>query len=298
MMSIEIGGRSVTVAAAAASSSGRRTVDGRQQRLVGAKRMLAVTPEKIEELQAERQELQKWKRDSLLGSVLKHCVAIRGLCNNPNMSMEQKIENYLQKRRELLTVIDDWTQKRLNEGGVSPDDEVDVQLNSDKKAVPFEERFGAIIQQFSGSPKNKSAVEKILRAMNGDSNIQFDSGSYDVIINGERLGVNLTDMLQDLIRPTHFSNPSTGEVSKALKTFLKEMARNSTLGVRSIPNQQLQNIFKNFRDGVPIVKDDVEDKKHDGVLIVKNDVEDKKRDDDNGVVSKKVRLYIDPKMWR
>lgn len=276
-MSIEIGGRPVTVAATARAGDGRQT-------LVGAKRMLAITPEQMQELQAERKELRKLKQDTLLGDVLQQCAAIKELFRSSNKSAAEKVDGYLQKRRDVLSVVDDWVKARVLEGGDDDGSSDEEGLKDDKKNVEsFDDRFGTILQQFSGSTKNKNVVEKILRAMNGDANIKFDRESYDVIINGERLGVNLTDMLQDLIRPTNFSRRS-GEVSKAMLTFLKELAHNSTLGVRSIPNQQLQQKFKQFRDNNSSGDVPVSVGKKDVKQVV------------NDVMRKKVRLYYDPKV--
>ena len=213
---------------------------------VGATKMFAVPEEIVQDFQRDKTQLNVLKRDPLVGKFLNEREYLRSVFQDDELSTEEKIDKFVQSRGEIINQLNDWVENCLT-NGVEP---ILMSTNDDDNGDNDDdfEKYKSIMSQFT-STKLKNAAERILRAILSNKKIQIDSKSYDVHIPGVRTGMNLTDILQEFLRPTHLQKGNQQEeISPFLTLFLKELARNSTLGVKSVINQNLQQKFKQFRD--------------------------------------------------
>ena len=207
---------------------------------------------------SEHHQLYSLTSDPLIESVLKLKGRINEIQQNQHRLSEEEIrDRYSSAAKRLIVLITGMGNKIGNSThGVQPPAPVAmVQQQQQGGGVQqsqlpnFTNKF---IQQLPDKKQKRGA--HILQAiLGGGENIYYDDITNSLSVNGQRLhGLNLVDAIQDMLAgepPVVLGKKRRRpkQISNNMLILLRELARSSPLGARTIANPALRSVFEQFR---------------------------------------------------
>ena len=218
---------------------------------------------------SEHHQLYSLTLDPLIESVLKLKGRINEIQQNQHRLSEEEIRDRYSSAAKRLIVLITGMGNKIGTHGVQPSAPAPVAMVQQGGGVQqsqlpnFTNKF---IQQLPDK-KQKRGAHVLQAILGGGENIYYDDITNSLSVNGQRLhGLNLVDAIQDMLAgepPVVLGKKRRRpkQISNNMLILLRELARSSPLGARTIANPALRSVFEQFRKEELPVADPVKPRK-------------------------------------
>ena len=232
---------------------------------VGVRVFKIVDPVFYNKLLEDRNSLNSFKSDSLISAAVQLKNDISEILQTPELSADQRVEKFESSLRQRMTSVLANIRNNIRIGG-------EMTLpppTQSASAVPLSRIGGGgaearpppppqkcigmeecrILHQLP--PNKKARGAHILYALIDAPNINIDKLTQTIYVGGKKIpGLNVVDVIQEmLVNPLFGKKKKSVRIASGMSTLLRELARSSSLGVRTIANPVLRAEFEKFRTG-------------------------------------------------